>query len=163
MRKLFKVAQEIQEKLSGTAKLSELLAYLRASAHVHQSHHWQTYGPSYYADHLLFQRLYEDSQAFIDQLAERTVLFGSEESVNTVNQVDMIGGFVHEICKNDNGTLSSDGMMERSLYAEELALEKIKEVISGGVTAGTSNLLEGMADKHEEFMYLLNQRRSGNE
>src|ERR1700760_4998396 len=42
-------------------ELGLLVAVLRAASVVHQSHHWQTRGTSFYGDHLLFEKLYNDS------------------------------------------------------------------------------------------------------
>ena len=48
-------------------ELGTLVAILRAASIVHQSHHWQTRGGSFYGDHQMFMRIYDDSQGFIDQ------------------------------------------------------------------------------------------------
>jgi hypothetical protein len=49
------------QKVSSEFGLPEALAALRALAMVHQTHHWLTSGPAFYADHLLFERLYADT------------------------------------------------------------------------------------------------------
>src|SRR5690606_33619745 len=58
-----KLAQWFMAK---AAPLSAVLSALRAASFLHQTHHWQTSGPSYYGDHLLFDRLYKESQPHID-------------------------------------------------------------------------------------------------
>jgi len=54
-------------------------------------------------------------------------------------------------------------MVQSSLTGEMLCLEHIEKFLNNlketdRLTSGLSNLLEGMADKHETFVYLLRQR-----
>ena len=145
----------------GMAPLATLLGVLRAASHIHQTHHWQTRGGHYYADHLLFQRLYEESQDFIDQVAERSVGAGSEMLVDAVQQVELMEHVVKAVCKG--GVEAPETMIQSSLAMEQFVLGLLKAVIhqlesSGNLSPGTSNLLEGLGDKHEQFTYLLGQR-----
>ncbi|MHA2427279.1 MAG: hypothetical protein ACXADB_04555 [Candidatus Hermodarchaeia archaeon] len=172
MKKIFEVASNFQTKLAQAdlSPLSSLLAHLRAAAHVHQTHHWQTSSPEFYGDHLLFQRLYEGTdgevQDLIDQVAERSIGGDSAERVDPVEQVDMIGEIVHRIYETAPGN-TPDDMVKRSMLTEEMVLENIKLAINtlsstDSLSPGTSNLLEGISDLHETFIYLL-KRRSGSE
>lgn len=57
-------------------------------------------------------------------------------------------------------------MVHVSLRAEATCLDAIQSILdilkrTGALTPGTSNLLEGVADKHETFVYLLRQRAHG--
>jgi len=136
-----------------------LLAVLQACSMLHQSHHWSTRGPAYYADHLMFDRLYTESQEFIDQLAERII--GSQQAllIDPVEQANQVGIFL----KGLKGSYTPDEMVQSSLTGEMLCLEHIEKFLNNlketdRLTSGLSNLLEGMADKHETFVYLLRQR-----
>jgi len=161
---LFKLANSFkiklaQEKVADLSPLSDVLAHLRAAAHVHQTHHWQTRGKEYYADHLLFERLYNDGQPFIDQVAERAVGGGSVDLVDGLKQVDKVGEIVHKMYA------TAEDMVKRSLAAENMVLEVIKAAINtlssaDDISYGTSNLLEGIYDMHETFVYLLKQRNA---
>lgn len=167
MSKIFKIADTFRQKLAQESKpdkdlkpLSVLLGCLRAASHIHQTHHWQTSGD--YSDHLLFQRLYEESQGFIDDVAERVIGAANADMVDAVEQVDLIGKIVHEAYKMTPGN-SSDDMVQRSLVVEGMILKKVEETINElssyeSLSPGISNLLEGIADKHETFVYLLKQR-----
>lgn len=160
LRTASKFKRKIAQKRIG--ELSDLLAYLRAASHIHQTHHWQTSGGQYYSDHLLFMRLYDESQDFIDGVAERAVGAGSEDLVDAVNQVDLVGEIVHKAYDNVPGS-SAEDMAKRSLAIEGLVLKIIKNTIdqlsdSDNLSPGISNLLEDLADKHETFVYLLRQR-----
>ncbi len=146
-----------------TRGLPWILACLRALAFVHQTHHWQTQGAAFYADHKLFEQLYNESLEPIDQVAERAV--GSSLSPGAVNghqQIDWMHLMVKAIC-GDGQDVSADQMVQHSLMGEVVFLGYLTVVLSeleegGQITPGTRNLLEGVADKHESFVYLLQQR-----
>lgn len=162
MGKLQKVAGSFKLSLGSHEALSDLLAYMRAALDLHQVHHWQTRGTTYYADHLLFMRIYDDSGDFIDQLAEKSIGLGSIELVDLCRQSEMRHRAVMSMCGTTSG-VSPDEMVERSLQAEMTLVGMIKQTIetleaSGQLTHGLSNLLEGIADAHETFIYLLKQR-----
>lgn len=158
-----KTAQELnQNEKTNLRPLSGLLANLRAASHVHQTHHWQTHGQEYYADHLLFMRLYDESQATIDQVAERSVGGESAELVDALEQINAMASTVKTAYANTPNNTPED-MISRSLKVEMMILENIKNVIdtltsTDSLSPGTSNLLEGAADVHETFVYLLKQR-----
>lgn len=145
-----------------TDPIARLLAATRAVAMIHQAHHWQTRGPLYYGDHLLFERLYNGTQEDIDGLAERAVGAADDPRlVGALQQIDATHRMMASIRIGE--LLSPQGMVVKSLQAERSYLEAIKAAYqhlqqSGRMTHGISNLLEGVADKHEGFVYLLQQR-----
>lgn len=155
-----------------TSPLSLVLQFLRALAHLHQTHHWQTHGTAFYADHLLFERLYNESLEFIDQVAERAVGIDGPKVVDPFLQAVGVLHLVSHFCghvKGDPGPSSLEAlatpaqMVERSLQGETTFLLFVAEILdqlaaSEQLSPGTSNLLEGTADKHEAFVYLLKQR-----
>jgi DNA-binding ferritin-like protein len=150
--------------LGEPSPLVALLGVLQAASLLHQTHHWSTRGPVYYADHLLFERLYNESQEFIDQVAERAVGLG-EPFISAINQARDVLSHVGQF---GGSSKSPEKMVTSSLKAELACLAWIKSAIdrmtaSGTLTPGVSNLLEGIADKHETFVYLLRQRASGGE
>lgn len=149
------------------AELGALVALLRAAAMVHQSHHWQTRGANFYGDHLLFMRIYDESVPFVDQVAERSVGAGSRDLVCPITQASLINDLIQTWCwtAKDNEPAASD-MVLVSLGVERCVLNCLKEArqsleSSGQLSDGTDNLLQGVADKHEEFVYLLQQRQGG--
>lgn len=156
-----KVAEALFEE--SLNPLVVLLAMLRAASMVHQTHHWQTSGGHYYADHLLFERLYNESQDFIDQVAERAIgSTGAPGVVDVQTQVELMETFVGWMC---DGSLDADAMVASSLNAENLIVSAVSVVISkleasGNLSNGTDNLLQGVSDLHEQFVYLLKQRSS---
>jgi hypothetical protein len=115
------------------AELGVLLSALKALAVVHQSHHWQTRGVTYYGDHLLFERIYGNVDGEVDGIAEKAVGFGPHLLVQPI-------------------VVSTHQLMVL-LHLAYAGLEK-----SGLLSLGVDNRLQGIADKHEENIYLLQQR-----
>jgi len=145
----------------GRSALTILLGYLQALYHLHQIHHWNTMGSTSYGDHLLFQRLYEESQEFIDQVAERSVGSKSVAAIEPAVQAQIIHSVLLGLTQSEDGTARN--YVETSLRGELHCLQLIKGVISlmesdNTLSPGISNLLEGVADLHETFVYLLQQR-----
>lgn len=145
---------------SSMKPLSSVLAVLRAAAMVHQTHHWQTSGAQYYGDHLLFERLYDESQPFIDQVAERAVGAGSVALVNSLDQAKVIYELIPLMC---SGSDDPEEMVRDSLKTESLVVGVVDAAITmlegtGSLSNGTDNLLQGVSDLHEGFVYLLKQR-----
>lgn len=142
--------------------IARLLAATRAVAMVHQAHHWQTRGSHYYGDHLLFERLYDGTNADIDALAERAVGAANDPRlVSVLPQIDATHRMAAAL--SPGGLLSPQAMVAKSLQAERAYLSALRTAYqqleqSGRMTHGISNLLEGVADKHEGFVYLLQQR-----
>lgn len=146
---------------SSSTHLTQLLGLLQALVMLHQAHHWNTKGSAYYADHLLFERLYNDSVGFIDGLAEKALGLKETVTVIAVNQAQII----HELLAFFGQGSNPDEMVAISLKAEMVCLNCIAKVLDtkeleGTLSHGLSNMLEGVADKHEEFVYLLQQRHS---
>lgn len=140
--------------------LAGLLAVLQAASLIHKTHHWQTGGGHFYADHLLFDRLYTESQAFIDQVAERAVGIDQANVVDVSAQTKVIDMLVNHLC---DGSTDPENMVAVSLNTESLVLQSIGLAIQklkgqGTLSNGTDNLLQGAADQHETFVYLLKQR-----
>ena len=152
---------------AGVEELGVLVGILRAAALVHQSHHWQTCGTAQYGDHLLFERFYNESVGFIDQVAERAVGAGGDGLVCPKLQADMIPVLVRHWCRSPVPP-SPDEMVRQSLEVERCVLDCLETARTrleekNCLSSGTDNLLQGVADKHEEFVYLLQQRNGGRE
>jgi DNA-binding ferritin-like protein len=119
---------------------------------------------AFYGDHQLFMRLYEDSQAFIDSVAEKTVGLGNPSLVDPVIQAKHLAYCVAKCY--EGAEEGPNGMIQISLRKEYCVLEAVRVVLhelgeAGILSDGTENLLQGIADKHEEFVYLLKQRADG--
>lgn len=150
------------------APLATLVSALRAIYQLHQSHHWLSKGANYYGDHLLYQRLYEAVLPEIDSVAERTVGNGGARAMDAITQAKQTTHFLEIFSEPSDAPYEVLGqrvdlneIAARSLQAELVLVGLIDDVeASPGITAGTRNLLEGIADTHEGHIYLLQQRLS---
>lgn len=150
---------------SGTSEVGKILAALvawhRAAFFVHQTHHWQTRGPSYYGDHQLFMRIYEEIDPLIDQLAERAIGVSGDPSVVSLGVQMTLMGLAFNTGFSDAG--SPEEMPGISLYFERRLLEALERAYAtleqqDALSMGVDDLLQAIASKHEEFVYLLQQR-----
>jgi DNA-binding ferritin-like protein len=145
------------------AELAALLVVLRAAAFVHQSNHWQTRGSTFYSDHKLYDHLYEQSLGMIDQLAERAVGSGHRVLVHPVIQSNQMAVLVKFFAGDIQADPEADQQALVSFLTEVYVLSFIGMAYSalqsqGVLSKGTDNLLQGIADEHESFVYLLRQR-----
>jgi len=147
-------------------ELPVALTLLRALGVVHQTHHWLTKGPNYYADHLLFERVYSPLAEEIDSLAERAVGTGSPSVLlHPAIQARKAAEIVESLCDGvdyEEGA-NTESYVAASLRAEQWFVSFMKKVAesmkaSGTLSRGMDNLLAGIEDKHEEHIYLLSQR-----
>lgn len=137
--------------------LSDLLAYTRALADVEQSFHWRTSGPSFYSDHLLFERLYGGTYADIDGMAEKLMgLTGAKECLSPLTQAAKVVQIVQEMgLSEDPAQFTKDCLrVEQALVA---VISATLDVCQAQMTDGLENFLQGIADKHEGHIYLLRQ------
>lgn len=142
--------------------LSGATAAARALGIVLQTCHWQASGDAFYGNHLLFERLYNDVIGEIDSLGEKSVGMSDEMSVDIVSQYEGIGAFLKKLLSPRSDVPSSVDLLETALHAEKMFLGWLRMSIQvleedGTLTPGVENLLGGIADKHEEHVYLLQQ------
>lgn len=131
-------------------EMSSYVAFIRALYLIHQRAHWKCKGNNFYGNHLLFQRLYEGTQASADEAAEKTIgLFGELE-----DKTDSITKIVADY--------SGDDLIQNSIEAEEefqviskRVYNKFKD--SEYITLGLDDMLMALASKHEVHIYLLKQ------
>lgn len=135
--------------------LVHLLAYLRAMYLSYQTSHWQTKGPAYYGNHLLFQRLYESVQGEIDALAEKIVGYVGPAGVELSGQAELVAtiarGFAAVPDHHRRGLAVEAGFQQHV----KAAYDGIKA--SGMMTLGLDDWLMATASAHETNTYLLQQ------
>ena len=153
---------------SPSAELAVLLASLRAEGMIHQAHHWQTRGETYYGDHLLFDRVYSTVGGFIDALAEKAIGTGHHINVQPLLQVSQIVAF-SKIFYSDapvNPTPNDYVLLSlRAVLKSAVILTFAYKTLEakGMLSYGIDNHLQGIADKQEELIYLLRQRSNTRE
>ena len=133
---------------------SNLLNSLHALYVAYQTSHWRAHGQTSYSDHLLYQRLYEDVREEIDHVAER--MLGLTNDQTLLDPVKILAG---ALCAVKLLVIPGD-IAASMLIAEKSFLKQLYANImaSDCLTIGSENLLQGIADKHEEHVYLLTQR-----
>lgn len=137
--------------------LASLATMLNALYLLHQAAHWQTHGPTYYADHLMFQRLYKGIDKEIDGIGERAVNLGGPMMVCPITTSELSITLLADWGKG-HGLDSPEKLVSLSLRAERSFLDALAVAMTYTATDGVQNLLQGIADAHEANVYLLDQR-----
>ena len=141
-------------------EFAHALASLRLAYIAHQQSHWESRGASFYADHQMFQRMYETAQADTDALAEKIVGLFDWKAISVSAQLRSFTS-----CVGCVTTIDSQDHMMRAVLAEEHALDAIDDLYdvleqSGESTLGLEDLLPQLASNRETNLYLLKQRLS---
>lgn len=139
----------------------DLLAALQAAYLTYRTAHWQSKGDAYYGDHLMLQRIYEESAKHVDSVAERMVGYFGAESVDLVDQVDSISYYVDLFGRKR-------APIQASLAATEVVRELLTETYAAlekhhNLTLGMDDLLMATASEKDVHQYLLQQALSGRE
>lgn len=133
-----------------------LFSELRALDWIHRSFHWMASGPHFYQDHLLFKELYEATEGEIDAFAEKLVGTDGIDAVSPVESAREMTGYVSAALSY--GAVA-DTLISTALDAEKRFLRHIADVMAHSKPSdGWQNLLQGIADRHETHVYLLQQR-----
>lgn len=137
--------------------LAVWLGFIRGLGMIHQTHHWQTSGDSFYGDHLMFERFYKAVQDEVDTIGEKIAGIDSPKLTNCFFQLRHIHNFVKKVnSKTDNLLLVSLAAEIVFIETGELITERLKD--EGLLTSGIANMLGDILDRHESHVYLLNQR-----
>lgn len=145
-------------------ELSVMLVHLRYLAQVHQSHHWIAKGDQFYGDHLLFERLYNETNDEIDTVAEKAIGLGCPNNVHLQMQLKQIAKLSETYGKSMTIPQQSD-LARRSFVAEVNFLRCIANCVDNlktykTLSRGLDNMIAGIEDLHEGHVYLLKQRVS---
>jgi len=141
-----------------------ILSFANALHYMYQNMHWKSSGESYYGDHLLFQRLYEGVAEEIDQIVERAIgISGNDDFIKPASNLHKAASILEELMNDD---MSSKDFSKVAMEAEKKFINFIDESIKifedeGVMTTGLEDLLPAFVSKHEEHMYLLQQRSEG--
>ena len=137
--------------------LASVAVTLRAVGLMHQAAHWQTKGPNFYGDHLLFERLYGAVGEEIDSVSEKAIALGDPILVCPLKSSELAMELLEAFGRACD-VPDADKLTKLSLEAERGLLQVLKSALQDDVTDGVENLLQGIADKHEGHVYLLQQR-----
>ena len=131
----------------------ELLAFLRALHWFHWTGHWQVQGS--YGNHLLFEKMLSQTREEIDQLAEKCVAYFGVSSVNEHDQAKKMSAILQWV-DDSNDPLQKAIDLEEKFQGYILATYEMIATAKM-MTIGFDNLVQGIADTHEQHLYLLRQ------
>lgn len=135
--------------------MTKLLGTLKAIFWSHWTAHWQTGGPTFYADHELFGRLYDEVKGEIDSVAERAIGYFGIAAVDP----SMVLQYERQFTVAGTGS----DLVARALDQERRFMACLQEVTDGlkargKYTMGLDDLLPAIASTHDGHLYLLQQR-----
>ena len=133
--------------------MSKYVNHLRAMYLVHQMNHWKVQGDTFYGNHLLFERLYNEVQELADEAAERCIgVYG-----------DLDEGDLSEILeKYKVDSDDPEDYVKSSLECEkdfqDLAKDTYEELKDNStLTLGIDDMIMAQCSKSEVNCYLLQQ------
>lgn len=130
--------------------MKNIALILRHMQFIAHAGHNLTSGPTFFQDHETLGELYPEYEAAYDSVIERIIGLGNECDPLSLTMEAAEQADAHDIKASSPKEVYSHLLeMERSL------LGAIDDVLSDGVSHGTSNLLEGLADQSEIRVYKL--------
>ncbi len=135
--------------------LRGVLAHLRAQAMFYQTAHWQTHGPVFYGNHLLFERLYKSVLDQIDAIAEKMVGYYGPSSVDLFPQACCVALAIRT--QNNVPDVWNKLLNMESEFQDFLDKTYKLFEANGSLPMGLDDWLMATASAHEENIYLLQQ------
>lgn len=154
--KTARIDRDSEAAMVGEEMLLEILGMLRAQHWMYWNAHWTVGGKSFYGNHLLFARLYDETlEDDVDGMAEKIIgLFGADV-VTPVDTMARAAGWLlkwTEIkCPFCRGLQSEDDLIE---YIQ-MTIDSLVE--SEVMTKGLEAFLSEISNRHETNQYLLGQ------
>lgn len=151
------------------AELGAIVGMLEAISVLFQTFHWKSNGNSFYGDHQMFQRIYEGVDEQIDPVAEKALGLGASNLISSDKISETMNIFLihcsekHSIVTdddNENFASAKKGKMALELFITTVETMMLDLKDKGLLTKGLDNLLAGILDTNEGFVYLLKQRTS---
>jgi DNA-binding ferritin-like protein len=146
------------EKCSKIAAL--YVATLKSLALISQHSHWTTRGMTFYGDHLLFERIYNDVLKTLDSAAEKFIGLLGDTCLSYDLQADLLHKVLHKYGSLEGSPVQMLLVAEREFLNFSKAVNKAF-IEEDKMTLGLEDMLQEIASKHEEFCYLLQQTIDG--
>ena len=144
------------EEITLQSALQNVLAMLRAQNWLYHTAHWQTSGPTFYGQHLLFERLYAAVVDEYDALAEKIVQAFGPAAVEPIQAIQRASWLVSE--------WSGENAVAAGLHAEAALGAAVATALGlSKDNPGLQNFLQGICDDHQTNLYLLQQVQGGTE
>jgi starvation-inducible DNA-binding protein len=130
------------------------VATLKALYFCYQQCHWNSKGPNFYADHLLFERLYKKTAEEVDSAAEKMIGVFGDQPLDFNFQVEMMNSVLKKYSNNDLIDLCIK-MENDFIKFSEQAYECFENEQT--LTLGLDDFIMSVSNSHEESCYLLGQ------
>lgn len=141
------------QSLAPQKALLNLLDQMRASYQVYQDSHWTVTGNDYYGNHLMLQRIYEETSKEIDGLAEMMVgSYGPEIIQEHRNDTSMWVEVFTDAANPMAGALRAAQEVRMSIDSAYKAMEE-----HGELGRGWDDFLMALAQEKDTHLYLLQQ------
>ena len=164
-KKISEIYKNIGENLYGEydIKYSKYISLYITLQTVYKNFHWLTHGTAYYADHQLFDRLYDSVTEEIDYLVEKMISLFGRECSNPVVTAEIVANNLKSIIGGFTPNCDPDQLVAIALYFEILFLEINNEFYksmesSGNMSMGLDDLIMANHNTHENNLYLLKSR-----
>jgi len=116
--------------------------------------HWNIEGPDFHSVHVYFESLYNESQEYIDSVAERVRQLGHYASATLAAILKLT-----HLTEKYEGKNDSRGYISQLLADHETIIEfmrgTINEFADAHKDAGTSDFVTGLMEKHEKTAWML--------
>lgn len=136
--------------------LTHALASIYGGSFLHWSAHWSVKGASSFQDHQLFMEMYELTTGHVDHLAEKIVTMFGSKSVSPYSLLKISQEHIDRF-------KDIDCLHLRSLAVQEdlqVTLRTVYDILKGSnaLSLGMDDFIMSMANEHDKFIYLLQQR-----
>jgi len=138
---------------------AKYIAFLRTLYLLHQNSHWLSNGKTFYADHLMFERLYKSAAENADLAAEKFIGLCGSDKLKFENQPLLIqecfSKYVSENC-------SWEALVGCGISAEQDFLKFSEDLYKqlkadDAMTLGLDDMIMSIASDRETALYLLKQ------
>jgi DNA-binding ferritin-like protein len=142
--------------MDGREIFSAYVVFLRAMALIHQNNHWIDAGANFYAHHLLFKRLYEETADSVDAAAEKCVGVFSSDGLTLARQSKLMSELMNKYSASADGTLESSLSVEKDFSA---LAKKVYGILKENdqLSLGLDDLIMSQCSVSESHQYLLQQ------
>jgi DNA-binding ferritin-like protein len=155
--RIMSMAQQDVTTVSSSELFAKLISGLYALYTLQRIAHWRSSGEMFYGDHLMYQRMYEATNDEIDAVTERALGSTRDDTMlEPVKFLSLATQSMKSVCSTADVASSLLNAENALIAAIVVILEALKA--SSKLTDGIENLLQGIADKHEEHVYLLSRR-----
>ena len=143
------IALDARVRETNSEKLNQILADTITLRDMYKKHHWQTFGPTFYQLHLLFDKHYEEQSELVDALAERIQTLGGVAIAMAHDVAETT-----RINRPPRGRETVNVQLFRLLEAHELIIAETREAAKAADAnddQGTNDLLISEVLRTNEF------------